>query len=207
MLRASKLFESTFLIMGYMAKIDGPVQTAEIRACEAAIARFSVDAHIQREAMDLFREGKEFDFDPEPVLARFELELAPYEDLKRSFIAIQLKVALADGPLHPAEKAFLLELCRRFRIHPQYFSMLGKGSEYTHRHAPDPLSEAYRVLGLSSTASDADIKQHYRRLMNQHHPDKILARGLPQSYLRAAQEKTQAIRAAYDEIRTQRALG
>ena len=70
----------------------------------------------------------------------------------------------------------------------------------------DPLAEAYRVLGLSRTASDAEIKQHYRRLMNQHHPDKILARGLPSSQLPAAQKKTQAIRAAYDHIRAQREL-
>jgi DnaJ-domain-containing protein 1 len=70
----------------------------------------------------------------------------------------------------------------------------------------DPLAEAYRVLGLSRTASDADIKQHYRRLMNQHHPDKMLARGLPSSQLPAAQKKTQAIRAAYDRIRAHRAL-
>ncbi len=70
----------------------------------------------------------------------------------------------------------------------------------------DPLAEAYRVLGLSRTATDAEIKQHYRRLMNQHHPDKILARGLPSSQLPAAQKKTQAIRAAYDQIRAQREL-
>lgn len=70
----------------------------------------------------------------------------------------------------------------------------------------DPLAEAYRVLGLSRNATDSEIKQHYRRLMNQHHPDKILARGLPSSQLPAAQKKTQAIRAAYDQIRAQREL-
>lgn len=70
----------------------------------------------------------------------------------------------------------------------------------------DPLAEAYRVLGLSRTATDAEIKQHYRRLMNQHHPDKMLARGVPSSQLPAAQKRTQAIRAAYDQIRAQREL-
>jgi DnaJ-domain-containing protein 1 len=70
----------------------------------------------------------------------------------------------------------------------------------------DPLAEAYRVLGVSRTATDAEIKQRYRRLMNQHHPDKMLARGLPSSQLPAAQKKTQAIRAAYDQIRAQREL-
>ncbi len=86
-----------------------------------------------------------------------------------------------------------------------------KGTQQTFRQTiytvyEDPLAEAYRVLGLSRTATDAEIKQHYRRLMNQHHPDKMLARGLPSSQLPAAQKKTQAIRAAYDQIRAQRAL-
>ena len=87
----------------------------------------------------------------------------------------------------------------------------GAGTQHTFHQTiytvyEDPLAEAYRVLGVSRTATDAEIKQCYRRLMNQHHPDKMLARGLPSSQLPAAQKKTQAICAAYDQIRAQREL-
>jgi DnaJ like chaperone protein len=68
------------------------------------------------------------------------------------------------------------------------------------------LPGAYRALGLGPAATDADVKKAYRRLMNQHHPDKQAARGLPESMLEAAKERTHEIRAAYELIRERRGL-
>lgn len=66
------------------------------------------------------------------------------------------------------------------------------------------LRDAFGVLGVSENATPAEIKTAYRRLMNQHHPDKMASRGLPESMLKMAKEKTQAIRAAYDLVRQAR---
>jgi len=66
------------------------------------------------------------------------------------------------------------------------------------------LEEAYQVLGVPSGATDKEIKTAYRRLMNQHHPDKLVARGLPKSMTEVAEKKTQEIRAAYEHIKRQR---
>jgi DnaJ like chaperone protein len=40
--------------------------------------------------------------------------------------------------------------------------------------------------------------------MNQHHPDKLIAKGLPEEMIRIATEKTQEIKAAYEQIRQHR---
>ncbi|HXH54539.1 MAG TPA: co-chaperone DjlA [Gammaproteobacteria bacterium] len=70
---------------------------------------------------------------------------------------------------------------------------------------PQPsVGDAYGVLGVASTASIAEIKKAYRRLMNQHHPDKLASRGLPEGMVKMAKEKTQQIRAAYDLVREAR---
>ena len=66
------------------------------------------------------------------------------------------------------------------------------------------LDTAYKILGLSLNATNKDIKLAYRRLMNQHHPDKLVARGLPKSMIREAEEKTQEIRSAYEKIKKNR---
>ncbi len=60
------------------------------------------------------------------------------------------------------------------------------------------------MLGVAASASDEDVKKAYRRLMNQHHPDKLVARGLPQSMIGIAEQKTHEVRAAYEKIRAQR---
>jgi len=68
------------------------------------------------------------------------------------------------------------------------------------------LADAYRVLGVDPDAGEKEIKTAYRRLMNQHHPDKLKARGMPESMIPVAEEKTREIRAAYDAIRQSRGI-
>jgi DnaJ like chaperone protein len=57
---------------------------------------------------------------------------------------------------------------------------------------------------VSPHASDEEVKTAYRRLMNQHHPDKLVARGLPKSMIGVAEQRTREVRGAYERIRTQR---
>ena len=66
------------------------------------------------------------------------------------------------------------------------------------------LEAAYRVLGVGAQASNEEVKTAYRRLMNQHHPDKLVARGLPESMIGVAEQKTHEVRTAYERIKTQR---
>ena len=62
------------------------------------------------------------------------------------------------------------------------------------------LEQAYKLLGLSPQASDAEVKRAYRRLMSQHHPDKLVSKGLPEEMMKLATQKTHEIRQAYEMI-------
>jgi DnaJ like chaperone protein len=66
--------------------------------------------------------------------------------------------------------------------------------------------DAYAILNVSPEASDADIKRAYRRLMSQHHPDKLVSKGLPEEMMEIAKQKTQEIRQAYEVIKEKRKL-
>ena len=66
------------------------------------------------------------------------------------------------------------------------------------------IREAYEVLGVTKDAPDAEVKKAYRRLMNQHHPDKLVARGLPEEMIKLANEKTQQIKEAYELVKKSR---
>jgi DnaJ like chaperone protein len=67
------------------------------------------------------------------------------------------------------------------------------------------LREAYAVLGVGADASDADLKRAYRRLMSQHHPDKLLSKGLPEEMMKVATARTQEIKTAYETVKAARA--
>jgi DnaJ like chaperone protein len=65
------------------------------------------------------------------------------------------------------------------------------------------LQAAYDLLGVSEGVSDAELKKAYRRQMNQHHPDKLVAKGLPEEMIEIATQKTQDIKAAYELIKSE----
>ncbi|WP_118777177.1 co-chaperone DjlA [Haemophilus haemolyticus] len=71
----------------------------------------------------------------------------------------------------------------------------------SYQHASGPtLNDAYKVLGVTESDEQNTVKRAYRRLMNEHHPDKLVAKGLPPEMMEMAKEKTQQIQAAYDLI-------
>jgi DnaJ like chaperone protein len=80
----------------------------------------------------------------------------------------------------------------------------GISAFYDAAAAKTSLDDAYHLLGVDKSVSDADLKKTYRRLMSQHHPDKLVAKGLPEQMIRDATEKTQQIKAAYELIRKSR---
>ena len=78
------------------------------------------------------------------------------------------------------------------------------GEGYRPRTAESELNTAYVALGLTSDASDAEVKRRYRKLMSENHPDKLIAKGVPDELLRVATERAQEITAAYEVIQQAR---
>ena len=62
--------------------------------------------------------------------------------------------------------------------------------------------DLYKILGVSEGASRKEVKKAYRKLMSQHHPDKLLSKGLPEEMVNIAKEKSQEIQAAYEAVKT-----
>jgi DnaJ like chaperone protein len=208
-------FTATFSIMGHLAKVDGSVTRKEIELAEAVMHKMDLDADMRETAIRLFNQGKSDSFPLEEVVEQFRLECHRRSTLIQMFIEIQLQAAYADGKIDSAEERLLLHICRQLGIPETLFRTLeqmiqaeyhfaGGGGRSGYETAAPRLDDAYAILNISKNASDAEVKRAYRRQTSQHHPDKLVAKGLPEEMMKIASEKTHEIRQAYEQIREAR---
>ena len=205
-------FTTTFSVMGYIAKADGKVTRDEIQLAEEVMNHLGLNAEMRESAKKLFTEGKSNEFPIDEVLEQFRKETHRRTTLIQMFLEIQLQAAYADGVMHPAEEKVLAHICQVLGIpHAQLKrleEMLKAGFGSTGYHgvgsSKTSLEDAYALLGVTQDVSDAELKKTYRRLMSQHHPDKLVAKGLPEEMVQDATEKTQQIKSAYEAIRESR---
>jgi DnaJ like chaperone protein len=210
-------FTTVFSVMGHLAKADGRVSESEIQIARNIMSQMQLDTQQRKFAMDLFRQGKQPGFPLDEVIEQFHLECGRNRNLKQMFLEILLHAAYADGVMHDAERHLFVRICRQLGYSQTEFSILEgmvKAQQAFHgRTHQDParpnknlLQEAYTALGIKTTASDAEVKTAYRRLMSQHHPDKLVAKGLPEEMIKLANERTAEIKAAYETIRQSRGM-
>ena len=153
------------------------------------------------------------DFDLDAVLEQFRRKSHRRHTLIQMFVEIQLQAAFADGELERSEEVVLLHICRRLGVPEFVFRRLAQriraerqfgGAEGGAAAARGTLADAYAVLGVSERDDPETIKKAYRRLMSQHHPDKLVSKGLPEEMMRLAAQKTREIRQAYEQVRQAR---
>ncbi len=205
-------FTATFAVMGHLAKVDGQVSHNEIRLAEQVMTQMRLSEAMRGMAVRLFNEGKAPEFQLDAVLEQFRQECHRRRHLLRMFVEIQLHACYADGAVHTAEARVLRHICERLGFSRQEFAQLEVQVQAARGFAPGgtapssqhQLAAAYQLLGVTHQANDAEIKTAYRRLMNQHHPDKLVAKGLPEEMMALATEKTQQIKSAYEVIRRAR---
>ncbi len=205
-------FTTVFSVMGHLAKSDGRVSEREIAMARAVMAHMNLQSAQAEAAMRLFTEGKRPDFPLDEVLTQFKRECRLRRDLFITFLEIQLQAALADGEINADERQVLQRVCAGLGVSEAVLHQLEallrmqqqRGG--TPRPQQDLLADAYQVLGVTKAASDAEVKRAYRKLMSQHHPDKLVAKGLPEEMLRVAQEKAKDITRAYDLVKEARGM-
>lgn len=208
-------FRATFQVMGHIAKADGRVSENDIRAARAIMAQFQLGEREVQFAIDLFTQGKEREFPLEGTLRRLRRLLSGRPELLRMFVQIQLQTALWSGSFTSEARQVMARVASSLGVSPyelvQMEALLrmqqsSRQPPEQESRRPDKVTQAYEVLGITSAASDAEVTKAYRRLMNQNHPDKLVARGLPESMMKVAEEKTRQVRAAYEVLREARAM-
>jgi len=206
-------FTTVFSVMGYLAKADGTVSRSEIQMAENIMAQMNLDASQRKTAIELFNQGKQADFPLDDVLRQFKTESHRRTNLLQMFLEILIATAYADNQLDQAEHNVLQDIAQQIGFSlpqlEQLINMVGAQQQYSHQSSggiptQSSLNQAYAVLGVDDEVSDNMLKKTYRRLMSQHHPDKLVAKGLPEEMIKLANQKTAEIKSAYEQIKRSR---
>lgn len=210
-----RFFETIFLLLGHLAKVDGRISRQEVDHTELIIQQMGLDSVQRQRAIDLFQRGAAPEFELSATLSAFMETCGRRPQLRQTLLLFLISLALADHQLEPEERqvlqriagmlgfsaAQLEQLLRMAQAQEQFHSGGGASQPDT----PGRLQAAYTALGISPEVNDRELKRAYRKLMSEHHPDKLIARGVPEDMLKLATEKSQEITAAYELIRKHRA--
>lgn len=199
-----QFLQSTFAVMGMMCKADGQVTDDEIQAAEQIFDRLHLSGERRDTAKAAFNRGKASDFDLDAEIRALRRATRDNRSLLQLFMQVQLWAIAADGQLHEEERQLLLRVARALDLPDEEVqrleAMLHGGAAGRDTSARPSLDEAYEVLGVDSSSSDAEVKKAYRRQMNRNHPDKLASQGMPEDMREVAEERTREIQKAYETI-------
>jgi DnaJ like chaperone protein len=182
-------------LAGKMAKADGQVSDAELAAFQRV---FQVPPQEAANVQRIFNLARQDVAGYEAYAGQIARLFMGNPALLEDVLDGLFEIAKADGVLHPAESAFLERVSEIFGFAPNEFRRI-RASHF----APE-LTDPYVILGVSYVAGDDEIKQTYRRLVRENHPDSLMARGVPEEFIKLANDKLAAINSAYDRIEQER---
>ncbi len=228
--RQALFFSSCFAVMGHIAKSNGRISEVHIKAATLFMDEMGLQGEERREAQHAFQSGKENDFSLKETVQDFKERFAKRYDLLQLFLEIQIQMAFSDGVLAEQEKLLLQEVSKQLGVSRAHFAFVlkryqaefsfrqqqqrykqqqqGQSSSYREgsgHHVPPNnninRTQALALLGLNDSATAREIKLAYRKLMAQHHPDKLVSQGLPKHMMELAVKKSQDIQAAYEYLK------
>ncbi len=211
-----------FTLLGAVAKSDGRVSEAEIAVAERLMTRMGLGAEQRQKAVASFNRGKQPEFDVTGTIDELRRWVGVRRDHAFPVLDVVIETVLAEGRPSPEKMAILRQLAFALRVSDMELMALlamkgyawnaggsahgrgrawgpGAGGGYVppqrNTQGPDP----YTVLGIDRNADERAVKRAYRKLISEHHPDRL--GDLPEDMRRQAESRASEINAAYDRIK------
>ncbi len=203
-------FKTFFLCLGKLAKADGVVTQNEADFIKELLHTLELPPEVRKQLIASFNAGKT---DPRsfPQCVRALAQYFPPRDNRVALMQSFCTLAIADGSLDSGTKNLLTEAETALDLPGYTVSFIAENFHISTEEPQtvqqtDELTEAYRILDVTSAASDEEIKQARRKKLLEYHPDRIQGKGLPDSFIAFAAEQTRKINDAYDLISARRGM-
>ncbi|WP_298678122.1 molecular chaperone DjiA [uncultured Lentibacter sp.] len=174
-----------------MAKADGLVTRDEVMAFREV---FQIGREDEAGAARVFNLARQDVAGFEDYAARVREMFGAGHDALGDLLEGLFHIALADGRYHPNEDEYLQAVARIFGLKTREFRQIRS------RFVPEAEADPYSVLGVSPQAELNEVRKAWRALVQESHPDRFVARGLPPEAVKLAEKRLIAINRAWEEI-------
>ncbi len=167
-----------------MAKADGQVTRDEVEAFKQV---FQVPPDEMANVSRVFNLARKDAGGFEPYARQIARLFEPGSQVLEDLLHGLFHIAKADNVMHPAELEYLQSVGSLFGFDEARFARI---REY---HLGPDKADPYTILGVPHEASDAEVKQAWRNLIRENHPDRAISLGLPQEFIDLANDKLATI--------------
>jgi len=193
-------FIASFSMLAKLIKVDGQVNEAELKSVQQFMIRdLQLNGPSRQAAEDIFNAALNTPESFESFAVQFYQYFNTQPQLLELMIDILFRVSLADGAMEANEEKLIRSAVRIFQFSDAaYYNLKSRYVSASDRY--------YAILGCTKNDSDAQIKSRYRSLVRDYHPDTIASKGLPEEFIKFANDKFQEIHEAYEMVKKERNL-
>ena len=193
-------FVAAFSMLAKLVQVDGRVTKEEIVSIEDFMEKdLRLNAQSRNAAVHIFRTALDAPGTFVDFASQFYGQFHNQPQMLELMVDIQLRVAVSDGSMTHGEETLILSAVDIFNFSTLRFERLK--SQYV-----QTADKSYAVLGCSPDDSDDQVKGCYRQRVQEYHPDKIAAKGLPEEFTRFAHDKFREIQEAWERIKAARGI-
>ena len=203
---------SLFLMFGHICGCDGVISREEIREVERTMTEMlELNRKSRNAAMASFRQARTAAVPFQTSAVQYFELYQRHPEILESTIQLFINIASADGPLNQAEERLIDTAAMIFGLDPQRVRRMKRPRSGAAEHSRttsfpelDRSTDAYSILGCDRNTPVGEIKKNYRKLVLEYHPDTIVSKGLPEDFIKFANQKFNSIQQAYEQIKAER---
>ena len=193
-----QIFTISFIILSAkLAKSDGQVTDDEIRAFKE---KFKVPKSELNKVAKIFNEAKKDSYGYKEIANQVGNLFSDNKILLEELLNNLFFIAASDGNISVDEVDLLKSISKSFKFSEKDFQRIFQSN------LNNKDSDPYKVLGVNRSSTDAEIRKKWIKLNKEHHPDNLIAKGMPKEFIKQSNKELAAINIAYDKIKEVRGI-